>query len=442
MTRRNLVTFSFAMPLFLATTAAQIPTDVSAVVDQYCSGCHNGTTKSPSGVLLTQFDPQHITADREAWTRASRILRAGAMPPAGVPRPDKATYDRTIAAIDRQLATPALEADSSQAIATRLATVLWNGAPDAALLKDASNDRLKDRAVLEAQVKRMLADPKAETFVERFFVPWLQLDQLNKAKVDKNLYPEYSDSLRDSMLRETQQFLLSQVREDRDPVELWSANYTFLNEELAKNYGVPAIKGADLRRYTWTTPERAGLLGQGSILMLTGRLDSPFTSPAARSTWLRRHYYGIAPPNPLPNAPNVKPGLPITPQTRTLPDNPCGTCHANFFPLGYSLENFDNLGRFRTQDQIGAADASGKFVDGTFFATPAEFRKGLLQHPDAFRTTITERLFYYAAGEPVKALGGTPETLAAARQILGDQSRPHWSAIIAGVIRSKSPALK
>jgi hypothetical protein len=288
----------------------------------------------------------------------------------------------------------------------------------------------------------MLADPRTESFVQRFFVPWLQLNQLNDIKVDRNLYPEFSEALRDTMLRETQQFLLSQLREDRDPVELWTANYTFLNEQLANHYGVSGIQGADLRRYTWTTPERAGLLGQGTILMLTSRLDSPYTSPAARAVWLRRHFYGVNPPNPFPGAQPVKPELPITPQVRVLPDNPCTTCHRNFFPLAYSLENFDNLGRWRTKDQMGAVDASGTFVDGTSFNTPAEFRQGLARHPDAFRTTIAERLFYFSAGEPVKVMQGTSETLAASRRILGDQRTPHWSAIIAAVIRSKSPALK
>lgn len=436
-----------AIPFFLATSQAEASTSITSVVNQYCSGCHNGTMKSPSGVRLTQFDPAHIADSREDWARASRMLRAGVMPPVGAPRPDRATYDRTVAAIDKELARPALEADSSPVpssndIAERLATVLWNSTPDAALLKDASNDRLKNPAVLEAQVKRMLADPRAETFVERFFFAWLQLDQLDKVKADRSLYPDYTDDLRNTMLKETQQFLLSQLRDDRDPAELWTANYTFLNDQLAKHYGVAGVNGADLRRHTWNTPERAGLLGQGSILMLTSRLDSPYTSPAARSVWLRRHFYGVNPPNPFPNAPNVKPELPITPQTRTLPNDPCVTCHRNFFPLGYSLENFDPLGRWRTKDQIGLADASGAFVDGTKFTNPVEFRKGLLQHPDAFRTTITERLFYFAAGEPAKTMQGTADTLAAARHVLDGQRNSHWSSVIAAVIRSKPPALK
>ncbi len=427
--------------LWLATAAAEPTTTVTSVVDTYCSGCHNGTMQSPSGVRLTQFDPDHISQDPKTWSRVSRMLRAGAMPPAGAPRPDQATYDRTLAAIDRELAGPAREPESSQAIATRLASVLWNSSPDAALLKDAN--RLNDPAVLDAQVKRMLADPKAEAFVTRFFFPWLQLDQLSNAKVDRNLYPDYSDALRDNMLRETRQFLLSQLREDRDPIELWTANYTFLNDQLAKHYAAPEIKGPEFRRVEWrNNPERAGLLGQGSILMLTARLDSPYTSPAARSTWLRRHFYGVAPPNPFPGARPVKAELPITPQTRTLPDSPCVNCHRNFFPLGYSLENFDNLGRWRTQDQVGPADASGTFVDGTFFAKPADFRKGLVRHADAFRTTITEHLLLFASGQPVKPLQGTPDTLAAARQILNSQPHPHWTAIIAAAIRSKAPAVE
>src|SRR5262249_12390440 len=148
---------------------------------------------------------------------------------------------------------------------------------------------------------------------------------------------------------------------------LWSANYTFLNEQLAKHYGIPDVSGPQFRRTSLSSPERAGLLGQGSILMLTSNHQhggNAYTSPAARAIWVRMHFLGVRPPNPFPGALPVKPELPITPQTRVLAVNPCITCHRDFFPLGYALENFDPLGRWRTNDQAGPVDASGSFVDG------------------------------------------------------------------------------
>ena len=169
------------------------------------------------------------------------------MPPAGAPRPDRATYDAVLASIEQDLgasmdAKPPAAANSPE-IAARLATLLWNSAPDAALLQDAQRNRLSDPAALERQVHRMLADDRAQAFVSRFFFPWLQLDKLGDSDPDKKYFPEYDVSLRDSLAKETELFLLSQLRDDRDPVELWSADYTFLDEQLARHYGVPDVTG-------------------------------------------------------------------------------------------------------------------------------------------------------------------------------------------------------
>src|SRR5439155_14498061 len=168
------------------------------------------------------------------------------------------------------------------------------------------------------------------------------------------------------------------------------------------HYNIPNVKGSQFRKVTLPGPERAGLLGQGSVLMTTSRhqngASAPYTSPAARSIWVRLHFLGARPPNPFPGAQPVKPELPITPQTRTLPAEPCLNCHRNFFPLGYALENFDPLGRWRTRDQVGPVDVSGAFVDGISTNGVVELRQVLLQRPDAFRTTITERLLVYSSG--------------------------------------------
>jgi len=304
------------------------------------------------------------------------------------------------------------------------------------------NANLSDLAVLEVQVRRMLADDRARAFVSRFFFQWLQLDHLAKDEPEKKLFPGYDPSLRDAFSTETSMFVLSQLREDRDPVEFWSANYTFVNDQLAKYYDIPNVSGSEFRRVSLSAPERAGLLGQGSILMVTSRPDSVYTSPATRGKWIRMHYLNVPPPNPFPRATPVKPELPITPQTRTLPDNPCVTCHRNFFPLGYALENFDALGHWRTNDQAGPVDVSGKFVDGTPTNGIVELRQVLLQRPDAFRTAITEALLAYAAGGKAAAVNGTPETLVRARQILNAERNPRWSTIIAAVVESKPVAIK
>ena len=288
----------------LIAAVAGLAAEAPQAVKTYCSGCHNGIMKSPSGVLLPYFDATSISENRETWARAYRQIQANAMPPFGAPRPDRATTATMLAAIEQGLGTKPPAAAGGQEIAERLATLLWNSAPDAALMGDAG--RLSDPAVLERHIKRMLADDRAQALVSQFFLPWLQLNELAKADPSKRYFPDYDPSLRDSFTKETELFLLSQLREDRDPVELWSANYTFLNEQLAKQYGIGTVTGAQFRRVTLDKPERDGLLGQGSVLMVTSRhqhgWDAGYTTPATRAKWVRMHYFGIAPPDPFPGA--------------------------------------------------------------------------------------------------------------------------------------------
>jgi hypothetical protein len=415
----------------------------SQVAQTYCTTCHNGVTRSLSGATLDRLDPATIADNPAIWSRAYRQLQAGTMPPAGAPRPDATSRARLLASIETALgATAPLPADgSNEQIADRLAALLWNSAPDATLLADAERHRLTQPAALEAQVRRMLADPRTEAFVSRFFVPWLGLDQLATAEPDAKNFPDYDVALREAMATETDLFIRSQLRDDRDPVDLWNADYTFLNERLARHYGIAGITGAQFRRVTLPTPARYGLLGQGSILMVTSRHqaghDSPYTSPAARSTWVQRHFLGAATPMPFPGARPVSPDRPITPQTRALPARPCVACHRNFFPLGYGLEHFDGIGAWRTADQAGRVDASGALVDGTRFNGSAELREALLHYADAFRTTITERLLLYADGTPVNRAQPTPDTLVRARQILRGAQPTRWSSMIAAIVRLK-----
>jgi len=407
--------------------------DGAQLVQTYCAGCHNGVMRSPSGALLDRFDTSTIASNGDVWSRAYRQLQAGTMPPVGASRPDRMASVGLLSSIETALgATAPPSADATdQEIAERLATLLWNSAPDAELSNEAGRHLLTQQATLEKQIQRMLADERAEAFVSRFFFPWLGLDQPDKLEV----------TLREAMATETDLFIRNQLRDNRDPIELWDADYTFLNEPLARHYGIPGITGEQFRRVPLSTPERHGLLGQGSIFMAMSRTGTTYTSPAARAIWVRMHFLGAPPPRPFPNAQPVKPDLPIAPQTRTLPATPCVQCHRNFFPLGYGLEHFDPIGGWRTDDQAGPVDASGALVDGTPFNGSVELRKGLLQYSEAFRTTITEKLLIYAAGKPVTGSQSTPETLVRARQVLHSVPAVRWSSVIAAIVRMKSPGV-
>ena len=418
-------------------------TNATAVVSTYCAGCHNGVMRSPSGALLDRFDPANVSGDPHAWARAFRQLQAGTMPPVGAARPPRARADALRVFVEEGLsASAAPPADpASQEIGERLARFLWNSEPDALLLDDARNGRLTNAATLERHVRRMLEDDRARALVARFFFPWLGLDRLGQADPDRKAFPDFSVALRDAMATETELFLLSQLREDRDPVELWSAGYTFLNGALARHYGVSGVTGPSFRRVTSPGPERAGLLGHASILTVTSRHqhgpDAAYTSPAARAMWVRLHFLGAPAPRPFPNAQPVSPELPITPQTRTLPAEPCVNCHRNFFPLGYALENFDPIGGWRTHDQVGPVDASGTFVDGTPTNGVVQLRNALLSRPEAFRTTIVEKLLAHASGRPLASSAG-PDSLIRARQVLRGVKSPRWSALIAAIVRAKA----
>jgi hypothetical protein len=427
--------------LAAGSVSAQGDSSLSGFVGTYCASCHNDRLRSPGGMRLEKFDAADVAGKPEWWARAYRQLQAGAMPPIGSPRPDRAAFDAALVAIERAFDAGPPRALTSEAIATRLATMLWNAAPDDELRREAGRDRLRDTAALERQVRRMLADDRSRAFVARFFFPWLQLDALAQADPDTRYFPDYDVSVRDALAKETELFLLSQLRDDRDPIEIWSARYTYLNERLAAHYGVPGVAGPEFRRVPMPAPERAGLLGHGSVSMVTSRhqrgVDAAYTTPATRAKWVRLRYFGAPLPNGFPGAQPVKPELPITPQARALPAEPCGNCHRNFFPIGYALENFDPLGRWRTHDQVGPVDVSGAFVDGTPTNGVVELRQALLQRPEAFRTTVVEGLLAFASTGSAAAPPGSSGTLIQARRILRATTAPRWSSIIAAVAGSR-----
>ena len=320
-------------------------------------------------------------------------------------------------------------------LASRLSFFLWSSMPDTVLLDLAAKGRLKDPVVLEGQIRRLLRDDKAEAFLSNFFGQWLYTRNISQVTPDPTNYPEFDDNLRAAFQVETGMFLASQIRDDRPVVELLTANYTFTNERLARHYGIPNVYGSHFRRVALPDDRRAGLLGQGSVLTVTAYATR--TSPVLRGKWLMQNILGTPPPPPPANVPpleNTKVEGTLRQRMELHRKNPvCATCHAQIDPLGFALENFDAIGRFREMDGPTRVDASGVLPDGTTFDGPASFRKVLLAQRAAYLTTLTEKLMTYALGRGVEA-SDMPAVREAIRESAGKDHR--WSALILGIVRS------
>ncbi len=294
-------------------------------------------------------------------------------------------------------------------LASRLSFFLWSSIPDDELLTVAARNRLHEPAVLEQQVRRMVADPRAEAFVTNFAGQWLylrNLDAINPVSFD---FPDFDAALRNSMQRETELFFQSIVREDRGALELLTADYTFLDERLARHYGIAGVKGTEFRRVELPAGSmRRGLLGQASILTVTSHPDR--TSPIVRGKWILENLLGTPPPPPPPNVPELKStgtaGAVLSMRARMTAHraNPaCAGCHAMMDPIGFSLERFDAVGKARTLgEDAGPIDASGALPDGATFTGADGLRAALLAHPDRIVTTIAEKLLTYAIGRGVE----------------------------------------
>ena len=290
-------------------------------------------------------------------------------------------------------------------LASRLSFFLWSSIPDDQLLNLAESGRLKDSAIFEQQVRRMLRDPRSKTLVTNFASQWLYLRNLSSKTPDPKLFPEFDDNLRQAFQQETELFLESTLREDQSVLRLLDANYTFLNERLARHYGIPDIYGSGFRRVTLGAEfdARRGLLGQGSLLTVTSYANR--TSLVLRGKWLLENMLGAPPPPPPPNVPSLddsgtdgKP-LPLRQLMERHRANPaCASCHAAIDPLGFVLENFDAVGRWRTTDAGAPIDSSGLLSDGTRLDGPAALRNVLLSRPEEFAAVFAERMLVYALG--------------------------------------------
>jgi mono/diheme cytochrome c family protein len=327
---------------------------------------------------------------------------------------------------------------SDYELASRLSFFLLSSIPDDVLIDLAGQGRLRTPDVLERQVRRMLADPKADRLVENFAGQWLQLRNLRNSVPNEDLFPAFDDNLRQSFQRETELFFGSIVREDRSALDLLTADYTFVNERLAKHYRIPNVYGSQFRRVTVTDEARRGLFGQGSILTSTSNANR--TSPTVRGKWILANLIGMPPSPPPPNVPPLKENAEgdapknIRAMMEEHRANPvCASCHKLMDPLGFSLENFDAVGAWRTRDNGSAIDASGRFLDGTTLNGVTGLRQALVQHPDIFVGTLTEKLLTYALGRGLDAYD-----MPAARAILRGAAAHHYrfSALVLGIVRS------
>ena len=327
-------------------------------------------------------------------------------------------------------------------LASRLSFFLWSSIPDDGLVDLAARGELRDAGVLERQVRRMLADPRAHALLENFAGQWLYLRNLGSVAPDATRFPEFDDNLRQALRQETELFIGSQIREDRSVHDLLRADYTFINERLARHYGMPNVYGNHFRRVSYRDDRRAGLLGHGSLLTVTSYPHR--TSPVLRGKWLLENLLGAPPPPPPPDIPELdEPGDAAAPATmrermaRHRASPACATCHAKIDPLGFALENFDAVGRWRAREDGASTpiDASGALPDGAPFDGPAAFREALLREPWAteFATTVTEKLLTYALGRGLEHYDAP-----AVRRILRDAEAGgyRWSSLILGIVES------
>jgi hypothetical protein len=324
-------------------------------------------------------------------------------------------------------------------LASRLSFFLWSSIPDDELLDLAVRGKLKDPATLEQQVRRMLGNPRSRALVTNFAGQWLYLRNLSGTLPSPTEFPEFDDNLRQAFRSETELLFENIMRENRSVVDLLDADYTFVNERLARHYGIPNIYGDHFRRVTISDNNRRGLLGHGSILTVTSHTTR--TSPVLRGKWILDNFLGAPPPPPPPDVPPFNEDQPegkvlsMRERMEQHRKNPaCASCHSRMDPLGLALENFDAVGVWRTHEEGNTPiDASGTLPDGTKFDSPAGLRKALLARPERFVQTMTEKLLTYAVGRSLEYYDA-PAVRAIVRQAAGKDYR--FSDLMLGVVKS------
>ncbi|MEZ5284245.1 MAG: DUF1592 domain-containing protein [Vicinamibacterales bacterium] len=332
------------------------------------------------------------------------------------------------------------------ALASRLSFFLWGTPPDDRLLELATSGRLGDPKVLEAETRRMVADPRSQALGTRFAAQWLRLQDVEKVHPDPNYYPNFDENLAEAMREETVLFFNNLVQEDRSLLDLYRADYTFVNERLARHYGIPNVLGPEFRRVDIPDPNRRGILGQGSVLLLTSIADR--TSPVLRGKWVMEVLIGAPPPAPPPNVPTLddtasaKDGKMLTTRERMelhRANAVCNACHRMMDPIGLALDNFDVTAKWRVREFGMPLDTRGDFYDGTPVNPPAELSAALLKRPVPLVRTFTENLLAYALGRRAEFYD-QPTIRAIARQAEADGFK--MSSFILGVVKSDAFRMK
>ncbi|HEY6342388.1 MAG TPA: DUF1592 domain-containing protein [Bryobacteraceae bacterium] len=324
-------------------------------------------------------------------------------------------------------------------LASRLSFFLWSSLPDDELLQLAAQEKLKDPVVLESQVRRMIEDPRSSELVRNFTGQWLQLRNLASVTPSPDDFPGFDDNLRNAFRRETEMFFGSIVHEDRSVLDLLAADYTFADERLARHYGIPNVYGSQFRRISLADTPRRGLLGQGSILTVTSLPTR--TSPVDRGKWILENILGTPPPSPPGTVPPLQENangsggeLSLRQRMQEHRKSPqCAGCHRLMDPIGFSLENFDAVGRWRSTEGNQKIDASGELADGTKVDGPASLRQALLGYSDQFVQTVTEKLLTYAMGRGVQYYD-MPTVRGIVREAARNDYR--FSSIVRGIVNS------
>jgi mono/diheme cytochrome c family protein len=392
--------------------------------------------------------PSHTDVER-----AMEFYETGRLQPAGAS--SHAAFESGIeSALERVLASPkflfraerdpagvapdAVYSIGDIELASRLSFFLWSSIPDEELLRVASQRRLHSPAEFDRQVKRMLTDPRSEALTANFAGQWLELRNVPNVQPNSDEFPDFDDNLRQGFRRETELLFESIVQEDRSILDLLTADYTFVNERLARHYGIPGIYGSQFRRITIHDEARKGLLGQGSILALTSHATR--TSPVVRGKWILENILGTPVPPPPPDVPPLKENQegerPRTLREQMLAHRAnavCASCHKVMDPIGFALENFDAVGAWRTRDAGAPIDASGQLADGTKIDGVVALRNAIVRRPDVFAGTFTEKLLTYALGR-----GLDYRDMPAVRAIVRDAALHNYrfSAFISGVVHS------
>ncbi len=324
-------------------------------------------------------------------------------------------------------------------LASRLSFFLWSSIPDDELLAAAENGTLSDPPVLDAQVRRMLADPRSQAMVDNFAGQWLYLRNVGGVYPDPNVFPEFDENLREAFTRETELFIGNQLRADASVLELLAADYTWVNQRLAEHYGIPNVYGSRFRRVALDGARRGGLLGHGSVMTVTSYPNR--TSPVLRGKWVLENLLGAPPPEPPPDIPALEErnedGEPVSMREAMVQhrENPaCSVCHAPMDPIGFALQNYDAIGGWRDVNEGGTpVDATGVLPDGSRFEGRAGLSGLLLARPDDFVGTVTEKLLTYALGRGMEHYDA-PTVRKIVRRAAGEDYR--WSSIILGIVNS------